>query len=544
MSTLVCSRELVPHLPGASFLRDVDALLPELTGIWLAGEPESRLRGAAALVVGGSGLGEFVRRAGACDAAAVIGCGVSAAEFALLDPPPKVALIAWPDASSDLGEMRFVVQDALLRAQREQIERSRAIHDRLTRVAVDGQGLAELATTLASLVNAPAIVKDRRHRNLAAGNPGVAIDSVRRRALAHGATTSDVIEALEANGTFALLRSERRPIHVAANDDLQMCARVMAPVIMGDAYFGYISVARAARALERIDLMAVEHAATVAALIIGREQAVSAHERNLRSVFVYESIFGNESADVMDRRARYLGYDLADGYAVLVVRAASVERDGARSTMEHIAIALDEAIGAQTRRKGLSTIVADDLAVALVPAREAGTPQHWRSRIEVFMRGVLAVDANLDLSVGVGRWYRERSALRRSFAEARLAASIGNQLSGPRALTLYGELGIYRLLADAIDRGALAAFREEQLAGIEHDAELMKTLRAYLRARGNKASCAKDLFVHLNTVKYRLARIAELTGRDLEDAGALLDLHVALEIGDVLPLLAPVNCGR
>jgi DNA-binding PucR family transcriptional regulator len=47
--------------------------------------------------------------------------------------------------------------------------------------------------------------------------------------------------------------------------------------------------------------------------------------------------------------------------------------------------------------------------------------------------------------------------------------------------------------------------------------------------------------VHLNTVKYRLARIAELTGRDLEDAGALLDLHVALEIGDILPLLAPSN---
>ncbi len=67
----------------------------------------------------------------------------------------------------------------------------------------------------------------------------------------------------------------------------------------------------------------------------------------------------------------------------------------------------------------------------------------------------------------------------------------------------------------------------------------MKTLRAFFRARGNKASCAKDLYVHLNTVKYRLARIAELTGRDLEDAQALLDLHVALEISDMLPLLGP-----
>jgi purine catabolism regulator len=537
MSTLICSRELVAHLPGALSLREIDTLLPELSGVWQSGEPEARLRGAAALYAGRDGLHEFIRWAGAGGASAVIGCGVGAGEFPLGGVPPQISLIAWPSASADLPAMRFVVQDALLLAQREQIERSRIIHERLTRVALDGRGLADLATTLASLVNAPAIVKDRRHRNLADGNPGVAIDSVRRRALAHGATTGDVVEALERDGTFELLRSQRRPIHVPPNDDLQMSARVMAPVIMGDAYFGYISVAQAARALERIDLMAVEHAATVAALIIGREQAVSAHERSLRSVFVYESIFGNEPADVMERRARYLGYDTADGYAVLVARAASVDRDGARSAMEQIAVALDEAIAADTRRAGLSTIVADDLAVALVPAREAGTPESWRSRTERFVRGVFAVNSGLDLAIGVGRWYRDRTELRRSFAQARLAASIGAHMNGPRTLTHYDRLGIYRLLADALDRGALAAFREEQLGALVNDAELLKTLRVYLRARGNKASCAKELFVHLNTVKYRLARIAALTGRDLEDAQALLDLHVALEIGDVLPLL-------
>jgi purine catabolism regulator len=313
----------------------------------------------------------------------------------------------------------------------------------------------------------------------------------------------------------------------------------MAPVIMGDAYYGYISVARGTRTLERVDLMAVEHAATVAALILGRERAVNAHERSLRSVFVYESIFGNEAADVMERRARYLGYDPADGYAVLVARAVSVDRDGARSTMEHIALALDEAIGAETQRSGLATIVADDLAVALVPAREAGTLASRRALTERLMRGVLAVNAALDLSAGVGRWYPERGSLRRSFAQARLAASIGAHLSGPRTLTHYDDLGVYRLLADAVDRDALGAFRHEQLGAIESDPDLMKTLRAFFRARGNKASCAKDLYVHLNTVKYRLARIAELTGRDLEDAQALLDLHVALEISDMLPLLGP-----
>jgi DNA-binding PucR family transcriptional regulator len=62
-------------------------------------------------------------------------------------------------------------------------------------------------------------------------------------------------------------------------------------------------------------------------------------------------------------------------------------------------------------------------------------------------------------------------------------------------------------------------------------------MRVYLGARGNKTQCAKELFVHLNTVKYRLSRIADLTGHDLDDSQTLLDLHVAFAIDDILPLL-------
>jgi purine catabolism regulator len=537
LSTYVCSRELVVQLPGALDVRHVDGPLPELSGIWMRGEPEAALDGAAALVASGDGLRDFVSWAAAHGAAAVIGCGLLPSQFALDELPGDVSLIAWPEADADLSTVRFRIGDALLRAQRRQIERARAIHDRLTRVALDGRGLDELAATLAELIDAPAIVKDRRHRNLAAHTGNARIDAVRRRALAYGATTPDVVEALERDGTFERLRSERRPMHVPANPGLEMSARVMAPVIMGDAYYGYISVARGRHALERIDLMAVEHAATVAALIVGREQAVRAHERNLRSVFVYESIFGREPADVMERRAQYLGYDPADGHAVLVVRALGGERDGARARMEAVAVALDEEIAAATGRAGLCTVVADDLAVALVPARAAESTQIWCVRAERLMQGVFAANASFELVAGLGRWCGDRAALPRSFAEARLAAGIGAHRSGPRSVMHYERLGLYRLLADAVDGEALHAFRREQLGSIEHDPDLIKTLRVYLQTRGNKAQCAKELFVHLNTVKYRLSRIADLTGRNLEDADALLNLHVALEIGDLLPLL-------
>jgi purine catabolism regulator len=212
--------------------------------------------------------------------------------------------------------------------------------------------------------------------------------------------------------------------------------------------------------------------------------------------------------------------------------------------MEAVAVALDEEIAAATGRAGLCTVVADDLAVALVPARAAESTQIWCVRAERLMQGVFAAGGSLELVAGLGRWCGDRAALPRSFAEARLAAGIGAHRGGPRSVMHYERLGLYRLLADAVDSEALHAFRAEQLGSIEHDPDLVKTLRAYLQTRGNKAQCAKDLFVHLNTVKYRLSRIADLTGRNLEDADALLNLHVALEIGDLLPLLGAARLCR
>jgi purine catabolism regulator len=535
MSMLVCSRQLLAYLPGAFELRSDDALLPELAGVWTLGDPEEALDHAVAVAPTLERFAEFVSWAGERGAAAVVACGLPATPLAVESLPRNVSLIAWPEGATDPANARSWIGNALLRAQREQIERSQLIHERLTRVAVEGRGLPELVATLADLVQASAIVKDRSHRNLAAAAIDVPIDPVRRRSLADAATSRDVVEALERDNVFEKLRSERRPIHVPRYPQLEMLERVMAPVIVGDAYYGYISVASAGRVLERIDLTAVEHAATVAALIIGRAQAVRAHERSLRTAFVYETIFGTDTQDVMQRRGDYLGYALADGYAVMVVRAGRAPRTGARESMEHIASALDDALN-HGGAHALSTVVGDDIAVALLPASGPPTAA-WRARIEAAMQGVFAVNTPLELSAGIGRWQTENGGLRTSFTQARLAAQVGAHIRGTLSVTHYDALGVYRLLADAIDRDRLAAFRSEQIGAIAGDPELMKTMRVYLGARGNKTQCAKELFVHLNTVKYRLSRIADLTGHDLDDSQTLLDLHVAFAIDDILPLL-------
>ncbi|MFE2757753.1 PucR family transcriptional regulator [Actinosynnema sp. NPDC059335] len=84
----------------------------------------------------------------------------------------------------------------------------------------------------------------------------------------------------------------------------------------------------------------------------------------------------------------------------------------------------------------------------------------------------------------------------------------------------WSELGAYRLL--------LGAPPEEVLAGLSE--VLLRTLEVYLDAGCEVRAAARRLHLHRTSLYYRLGRIAELTGRDLSDGGARLELHLALKL--------------
>jgi DNA-binding PucR family transcriptional regulator len=83
----------------------------------------------------------------------------------------------------------------------------------------------------------------------------------------------------------------------------------------------------------------------------------------------------------------------------------------------------------------------------------------------------------------------------------------------------YDELGLYKYLLRVPLDEQVRDRRGDALRGLrEHDrrrqSQLMRTLEEFLRQRGNMAATAKALYVHPNTLRQRLRRIAEITGID------------------------------
>jgi DNA-binding PucR family transcriptional regulator len=89
-----------------------------------------------------------------------------------------------------------------------------------------------------------------------------------------------------------------------------------------------------------------------------------------------------------------------------------------------------------------------------------------------------------------------------------------------------------RLLA-SVPTSVLRSFRERLLGPLaeydaRHNAELLPTLRSFLACDGSWSACASRMYVHVNTVRYRIGRIEALTGRDLSALSDRVDFFLAL----------------
>ena len=135
------------------------------------------------------------------------------------------------------------------------------------------------------------------------------------------------------------------------------------------------------------------------------------------------------------------------------------------------------------------------------------------------------------------------SAHRQAVACAHLALARGE------GVVRADRLGPLRFLLDAPDVAQVRAVVHEQLGPLVAHAgraDLLATLRAFVAADGNVAETARACFVHKNTLRYRLKRIAEVLGRDPADPDAKFHLRMAFDLVDLfssmgVELLPPID---
>jgi PucR C-terminal helix-turn-helix domain/GGDEF-like domain len=264
------------------------------------------------------------------------------------------------------------------------------------------------------------------------------------------------------------------------------------------------------------DLFALQYGSSVLGLEFSHQRNLADLQLNLRRELVDDLLAGTDD-DAAYARAEALGYDLhRPQYVVVVHSARGADNTGLIAAARVAAsLHLNHLLGRQ-----------GSLMVLLTDGRPDPAALHRE-----FSRKL----GSLAITIGIGSRCEVPGDFPQSFLKARRALNIRLNSADPQGASAFDELGFYHLVDAAHTAGAADEYARQWLGVlIDYDAaknsDLVHTLSHYLELGGNYDESATALHVHRSTLRYRLGRIADLTGFDLRDVDTRFNLHAATRV--------------
>jgi PucR family transcriptional regulator, purine catabolism regulatory protein len=448
-------------------------------------------------------------------------------EFPVFEVPYEVPFIAVTEAAfTQLVNEQYAV-----------LRRALAAQERLERIVLSERGLDALVGALATLIGAAVVVFDARGEPLQ--------QHAFRRPI-----EPDALEALRGEVHERARRREARAFMPSLADDNQGLALPVAADGTPRPAAGSAGAARAPEAwlvaikdagpLSDFDRLTLHQAVTIVALELLRSRVAGDTERRLAGDVLDAIVSGELTGSELARRLGPFG--LSDRVAAIVLRRAGDGRGSGES--------VESALWAALREEAAPALVASvgPLACALVLG--------GGSEDELFALGdrvgaAAGTELAGDVRVGIGRAVPAVDA-RRSFHEARCAlealalgeavpesgngsaaSSASASASEHSRVATYKDLGSFQLLLSLQDDEALRLFCDSILGPIEasegpYGGELMRSLEAFIEENGQWERAARRLYCHRHTLRYRIRRVEELTGRNLGSARDRIEFWLAL----------------
>ncbi|MHB8612435.1 MAG: helix-turn-helix domain-containing protein [Candidatus Dormibacteraceae bacterium] len=402
--------------------------------------------------------------------------------------------------------------------QLAEIQLSHDIHERFTRLSLEGAGITSILEVVGSLAGGrAALYSADGYRIRGAGEQSDGMP-----------TRIHLPAPLGQAGAREVRINSGRPAR----------ALDVVPVRAGSDMLGMLAVSVDEKTVDSAGRRrALEHGSTVLALELSKERAAAEVERRLRGDLVEEVLAGALDADEAERVARQaerLGHRLPQKAWVIVLEPdddATEAALGARGQLDRLDAALSGLI--RSRMPGTLTIVRSASAVFLVPddvGPDLATVEKLAGQVLAAAAPVMKPGTG---SVGIGNLANGVSELARSHVEARQALRLTRRAGGRGRVASYRSLGAFRLLLEVQSPDALRRFVNELLGTLleyaqSRDTPLLETLEALAAARWVRRAAARQLGIHINSMSYRVERIQTLTGLQLDEPETRVAISIAL----------------
>jgi sugar diacid utilization regulator len=410
-----------------------------------------------------------------------------------------------------LGEPGQVAEEIRLAFQSEIKRAGARLHAHFVSQVIE-YGMQGLVDQLTDLVDRPVAVETADFKVLASENMGPTPPSQQKT------LTEEVAEKLQremrslVDGTSTVIPEQ--PVRLGR--------RLVMPLVLEGVVVGYVSIM--VRPSDDLQVISEYLApAALAALIDfnSRRKEGSSFASTQKSLLKDLLSGRNLSAGDQERLEQHWGFDLCDGFFVLVIKVTPAEQAKEVHWPPEAAM-----------------VEMENTRVFVFPF-DTKAPMTWQQHAEQLTKQIKKSHESLKVQLGASRMATSLLDLPDAYREARQALIIGQMTNEDKEFSVgYVELGIKRLLYLMIDHPELDMFLEENLRQLEAydeewETELVPTLRVYLQQGANLNSAAKELFIHRHTMRYRLEQIAEILSVDIDSTEVLLNLQIAFLIRDM-----------
>ncbi|GAB6901135.1 PucR family transcriptional regulator [Kineosporia succinea] len=399
----------------------------------------------------------------------------------------------------------------------------------------DPRALQELVDDVSDLLQAPAVLEDLGFALVAYGSQSPeGVDQVRAATILRKTATSQVRTYFLEHG----IASATGPVRIPADESRQIAARVCIPVRSGGRTHGYLWVVEPPTGVAGDALARVTPLADRAGVLLARRAGVADERASLVDAFLLEDASDGAGGSAGEVPGRVVGawrrlVELGEVNPGEPFVVADFRRPGEVRRRSVLSVPVGADADLVTRRvtrqlpAGAVAGVSEPCGFPGGSGGTGGSGGAGGAGGPGFAGGPGGVGGSAGAGVPVGPAIAARQA-----AAAAVTALARPQL-GP--VLSWSRLGFYRVLAsgpaavEALVAGTPAALLREKA-----DADLIRTVLVWLDSGGNAARTAAALSVHRQTLYYRLERVEQLTGVDLDEGEARLGLHLGLALGEVL----------
>jgi purine catabolism regulator len=456
--------------------------------------------------------------------------------FPLIEMPPD---IIWPIAIQ-------AVMNLLTDQQTKVLQRAAEIHSRLTQLVLENESIQAISDVIASLVGNPIVVEDARLNIIAVGNvvsdqPAEIYPKVMDKRMGEPFRNKILLTDYY-KSVVKGRKKDRFEVNVSDAKDVYI-RNIMIPILSNKVVYGFLSLIEVEKPYSAIDLIALEHGATALALQFMKQIINEQTLRTKTLTLIDDLVHGRYHTEIVSEHHFY-NFNRSNPMLVIMMQTSTEQPSEEYYSWNHSEELIRHTLRKYIEKHFDQLIIGNDDSLFTILV---SFPHNMIAKVTTILKEALKQALNelkqqfgiQRFRIGMGSAYQNLSSLGRSYKEANGALSIAKSFPKLGEIILFENLGIHRIISMIHNVEDLQIFCNDFLLELktydnENGGMLLETLYAYIKSNGSVNEAAAMLFVHPNTVSYRLRKIKQVIKYDITDAQFRFSYLFALEANFML----------